>query len=78
GGVPDTIVIGDVMYMYGHRHNEKTTAINIMKSTDGIFWEAVGTALQDAESPSVVQLADDTYRMYYVKSLSEWEYEALE
>ena len=76
GGVPDTIVIDETMYMYAHKYNGQTVAINIMTSTDGLSWEEAGTALEDAESPSILQLPDGTYRMYYVQSMTEEEYEA--
>ncbi len=77
GGVPDTIVIDDTMYMYAHRSQKETTTIYILKSTDGLSWEEEGIALEDAESPSVVQLEDGSYRMYYVKRLSQEEYAQL-
>ncbi len=78
GGVPDTIVKDDAMYMYAHKHTGETTTINLMTSTDGLNWEEGGAALEDAEAPSVVQLLDGTYRMYYVKSMNAEEYESLE
>lgn len=77
GGVPDTIVMNDAMYMYAHKYSGASIAINIMKSTNGISWEAGGTALEEAESPSILQLSDGTYRMYYVKSMNEEEYKVL-
>ena len=77
GGVPDTIVIDETMYMYAHKYNGQTVAINIITSTDGLSWEEAGSALEDAESPSILQLPDGTYRMYYVKSMSEEENEEL-
>ncbi len=76
GGVPDTIVKDGTLYMYAHKHTQETTTISLMTSTDGLNWEQGGTALQGGEAPSVVQLSDGTYRMYYVKSMSEEEYEA--
>ena len=77
GGVPDTIVIDKTMYMYVHKGNGETTAINIITSTDGLSWEEAGTALEEGEAPSVVQLSDGRYRMYYIQSLSKEEYEEL-
>jgi hypothetical protein len=77
GGVPDTIVIDEILYMYAHKYSGTGMVINIMTSTDGLSWEAAGTALEEAESPSIVQLSDGSYRMYYVKSMSEKEYEEM-
>ncbi len=76
GGVPDTLVIDETMYMYAHKYNGQTVAINIMTSTDGLSWEEAGTAVEEAESPSILQLPDGTYRMYYIQSMSEEEYKA--
>lgn len=78
GGVPDSIVIDGVQYMYAHRQEGDQTVIKILKSTNGVNWEEVGVALEDAEAPSVVQLPDGSYRMYYVKRVSEEEFEELQ
>lgn len=75
GGVPDSIVIEGVQYMYAHKQEGERTVIKILKSIDGMNWEEIGTALEDAEAPSVVQLPDGTYRMYYVVRMSEEEFE---
>ncbi len=75
GGVPDSIVIEGVQYMYAHKQEVGKTVIKILKSTDGVTWEEVVTALDNAEAPSVVQLPDGSYRMYYVVGMSEGEFE---
>ncbi|MBI5072181.1 hypothetical protein HZA99_00015 [Candidatus Woesearchaeota archaeon] len=77
GGVPDTIVFNGVMNMYAHRDENGVTVIKRFTSTDGIAWQDKGTVLEDGEAPSVVQLPDGTFRMYYVKRLSEEKYKAL-
>lgn len=81
GGVPDTIVKNDAMYMYAHKAADLSKGtqvnINIIKSRDGISWEKVGTAIEDGEAPSIVQLPNGSYRMYYVKRVSEEEYAEL-
>lgn len=74
GGVPDTLVMDNALYMYAHRPEQENTAIKILKSTNGLSWEVLGTAVEDGGAPSVVQLSDGTYRMYYVKGMSEEEY----
>jgi hypothetical protein len=76
GGVPDTIVIDDTLYMYGHKHVGEATSIRVMTSTDGTNWEYQEDVI-DGEAPSILQLPDGSYRIYFVKSVGETEYEEL-
>lgn len=77
GGVSDTILVNDLMHMYAHRNENGKTVIKLLTSRDGSTWQDKGTVLENGEAPSVVQLPDGTYRMYYVKRLSEEEYAKL-
>lgn len=77
GGVPDTIVMDDELYMYAHAYGGSASNINVLKSVDAMSWEKVGTAVEGGEAPSIVQSSDGTYKMYYVKGLTETEYEEL-
>jgi hypothetical protein len=76
GGVPDSLVINNKIHMYAHKGTEQGTYIRLLTSTDGKSW-ALGDDIIEGESPSVVQLEDGTYRMYYVKRVNEKQYQEL-
>jgi hypothetical protein len=76
GGVPDTIVVDNTLHMYAHIHQGQDTIIRLLTSTDGINWNYETDVIEDGMAPSVLQLPSGSFRMYYVKSISEEEYEA--
>lgn len=77
GGVSDTLVDGNVLHMYVHAFDGTQTSIYLLESSDGLSWENLGVVLKNGESPSVLKLSDGTYRMYFVRRLTEEEFASL-